>query len=84
MSRMQKLIDTLTGSPTPKDFGWGDLVKVMRHFGYLEHEGAGSRKRFVNKIGHKIVLHKRHPDSTLLEYQIRQIIEALTTVGLLP
>lgn len=81
MSRIQKLIDEFTRRPSPKDFPWDDVVKILRHFGYSEIEGAGSRKKFIHTGKHKILLHKRHPDSTLLAYQIEAVIEALTAQG---
>jgi len=81
MSRIQKLVDELTGDPSPKDFSWSDLVRVLKSFGYREIEGSGSRKKFVSGANHKILLHKRHPDSTLLGYQIEQVVEALTQEG---
>lgn len=81
MSKIQKLIDEFTRRPPPKDFGWNDLVRLLNHFGYEEIEGSGSRKKFVGGLGHKILLHKRHPDSTLLDYQIELVIDALLSQG---
>lgn len=81
MSRIQKLIADFTRSPSPKDFAWDEVVKILRHFGYEEIEGSGSRKKFVGGGKHKILLHKRHPDSTLLAYQIEAVVEALTLQG---
>jgi hypothetical protein len=81
MSRIQKLIEDFTRKPPPKDFAWDDVVKILRHFGYDQLEGSGSRKKFVDGSKRKILLHKRHPDSTLLEYQIVLVVEALTIHG---
>lgn len=81
MSRIQKLVEDFTRKPCPKDFGWASLVKLLKHYGYAELEGAGSRKKFVDERKRKITLHKRHPDDTLLEYQIELVIEALTLHG---
>jgi hypothetical protein len=81
MSRIQKLIDDFTRKPCPKDFGWEDAVKILKHYGYQELEAAGSRKKFIDSSRRKILLHKRHPDSTLLEYQIELVLEALTLHG---
>lgn len=81
MSRLQKLIDDFTRKPSPKDFAWADVVKILKSFGYAEIEGTGSRKKFVSHSKHKILLHKRHPDSTLLDYQIELVVEALTSQG---
>lgn len=84
MSQAKKLLASLTRRPRPKDFSWGDLQGVMRHFGYQEKEGSGSRKKFIHPgTKHKIILHKRHPDPTLLEYQIESVIEALESQGYL-
>ena len=81
MSRLQKLRDDFSRKPPPKDFSWDDLVRLLKGYGYTEHEGSGSRKRFVSRTQHKISLHKRHPDSTLLEYQIELVKEALISQG---
>jgi hypothetical protein len=81
MSKIQKLIDDFVRRPAPKDFPWDDMVRILKHFGYAEIEGSGSRKKFISLGKHKILLHKRHPDSTLLTYQIEAVIEALTSQG---
>ncbi|MCJ2375150.1 MULTISPECIES: type II toxin-antitoxin system HicA family toxin [Pseudomonas] len=81
MSKIRKLIDDFTRTPSPKDFAWNDAVKILEHFGYKEFEGAGSRKKFIDSKNRKILLHKRHPDSTLLGYQIELVVETLTLHG---
>lgn len=81
MSKTDKLIDELKRQPSPKDFSWASLVKVLAHFGYKEIQGSGSRVKFVATNNHKILLHKRHPDSTLLDYQIEQVVDALKQEG---
>lgn len=81
MSRIRKLIDDFTRKPPPRDFAWSDAVKILEHYGYKEFEGAGSRKKFIDSKNRKILLHKRHPDSTLLGYQIELVVETLTLHG---
>lgn len=81
MSRIDKLIDELQRQPAPKDFSWASLVRLLAHFGYKEVQGSGSRVRFLGANKHKILLHKRHPDSTLLDYQIEQVVDALKQEG---
>lgn len=84
MSQIDKLIAKLTKTPPPKDFAWKQLQKVMKHFGYTELEGAGSRVKFVNtETKHKVFLHKRHPDSTLIGPQIEDVVESLHSQGYL-
>lgn len=84
MSQIDKLIEKLIKTPAPRDFSWAQLQKVMKHFGYKELEGNGSRKKFVHpETKHKVLLHKRHPDSTLIGAQIVDIIDALKSQGYL-
>lgn len=84
MSQIEKVLAKLTKAPSPKDFSWIELQKVMKYFGYKELEGAGSRKKFVHPLTtHKIFLHKRHPDSTLIGPQISDVVESLKEQGYL-
>lgn len=84
MSQIDKVIAKLKKTPPPKDFSWKELQKVMKHFGYEELEGAGSRVKFVHpKTKHKVFLHKRHPDSTLIGPQIEDVVESLESQGYL-
>lgn len=79
MSQIKKLIDRL--KTRPKDFTFGELGKILRHFGYKEHKtgkSAGSRRAFVNKsTKHIIRIHKPHPGNILKSYQIDYIIDEL-------
>lgn len=66
----------------PKDFSWNELVNALSKLGYKEIERRGSRKCFIHSDSkHKILLHKRHPDSTLLEYQIKEVLTSLKAQG---
>lgn len=80
MSKHQKLLFKLQLTPLPKDFAWNDLRRLLLSLGYTEIQGNGSRVKFVNKslrAGRLIMLHKRHPDSTLLKYQLESVLDAL-------
>lgn len=84
MSQIQKAIARLTSRPCPKDFRWQELVKVMSHVGFLEVQGDGSRVKFYSPDSGLVVdLHKRHPDDTLLEYQVKKMVRFLTEQRLL-
>ena len=55
MAKIDTLLDKLCTKPTPADFRFSDLRKIMTYFGYLEsNKGAtsGSRVKFY------------HPEST--------------------
>lgn len=79
MSKVEKLIERFLSKP--KDFTYGELRKLLVHFGYEESQGgktSGSRVAFIeNSTKHIIRLHKPHPNSELKQYQIEQIIEEL-------
>lgn len=77
MTRKEKLEQRLYSKP--KDFEWSELKTLLESKGYTEHPGSGSRVKFYHENCRRalISLHKRHPDSTLLEYQIKDVIKAL-------
>lgn len=76
MSRSDKIIIRIKNKP--KDFSWSELQQLMSLFGYEELNGRGSRKKFFHPQSKKILaMHKRHPDDTLLPYQINDVISFL-------
>ncbi|GGC87244.1 type II toxin-antitoxin system HicA family toxin [Halopseudomonas salina] len=82
MSRIAKLLEKLQRKPSPKDFTWKEITRVLEHFGYHPLQGAGSRVKFVHQNTKQVIsLHKRHPDSTLLEYQIECVLAKLRDEG---
>jgi hypothetical protein len=86
MSKSIKLLDKLQSKPSPKNFAWNELRTVLLSLGYKEAQGSGSRVKFVNKslcAGKLILLHKRHPDPTLLKYQVKAVLTALQEARLL-
>jgi hypothetical protein len=80
MGRKEKLLARLLSRP--KDFSWSELQTLMRQLGYEEITGRGSRRKFINTQTKRIVsLHKRHPDDTLLEYQVRDVLDFFEQEG---
>jgi len=76
MSRKEKLLVRLKSRP--KDFSWLELQTLMKHLGYAEIRGSGSRRKYIHMATKRIVsLHKRHPDATLLDYQVRDVVTFL-------
>ena len=78
MSKIDKLIARLKSDPV--DFSWGELVKILEHYGYEElktGKTSGSRRKFRNKQNQIISLHKSHPSDILKSYVIKQIINHL-------
>lgn len=70
----------------PKDFSWGELVTLLRGYGYKQLGGGktgGSRVRFVHESRPPIILHRPHPSSVVKRYQLEQVEEVLKGEGLL-
>lgn len=76
MSKKQKLRDRLFRSPPPRDFSWSQLVSLLHGYGINEKSGDGSRRRFYDPSKPEVPflhMHKRHPDDTLLAYQVENV-----------
>ena len=66
------------------DFTWGELIKLLRHFGFIElrkGKTGGSRRKFVDGKQNVINLHTPHPGKVVKEYQLRHIIHRLRELG---
>lgn len=80
MGKKEKLLARLRARP--KDFSWSELQSLMKHLGYTELTGRGSRRKFIHTETKRIVsLHKRHPDDTLLDYQVKDVLDFLEQQG---
>jgi len=80
MSKFEKLLTRLHSEP--KDFKWAELEAVFKKLGFEEIQGNGSRVKFYDK-GKDLVcnLHKPHPDPTMKQYAIRQVLGFLEDNG---
>ena len=83
MSQYDKLIDRLKSRP--KDFTFNEAKLLLESFGYaMSSSGktSGSRVCFIR--GKKVFrMHKPHPRSVLLAYQIKELLDELKQEGLL-
>lgn len=81
MSKIDTLIRKLCQKPTPADFRYTDLCKIMKHFGYKEsNKGAtsGSRVRFYNpETGAMVSLHKPHPGDQMVKGSVESVVQFL-------
>ncbi|MBU1054194.1 MAG: type II toxin-antitoxin system HicA family toxin [Proteobacteria bacterium] len=78
MSKKEKLIAKLL--QCPNNFTWNELTSLLKSFDYKEAKtgkSGGSRRRFIHDNAATISLHKPHPQNTLKQYAIDQIIEVL-------
>lgn len=78
MGQKDKLIRKLMSRP--KDFTFEEAESLLNYFSYEKaNKGktSGSRVAFINDKGSVIMLHKPHPRKELLDYQVKQLLEAL-------
>ena len=84
MSKREKLMERLLSHPS--DFTFDEVVTLLGHWGYsISRTGktGGSRVTFVDGDGNYIRLHKPHPRNILKQYQVDDIIIALSERGFL-
>ena len=88
MSRIDTLISKLCQKPTPADFRYSDLKKIMSSFGYVElQKGAtsGSRVRFYNSSTEdSLLLHKPHPGDVMVKGSVESVVKHLRERRLIP
>ena len=83
MSKHEKLVSRLLSRP--KDFNYSEAKTLLEHFGFQEEnkgKTSGSRVEFI-RDNDTILLHKPHPDGTLKDYQVKQLIEELLELKLI-
>lgn len=85
MAKIDTAIEKLCARPTPADFKFSDLRKVMNHFGYLEsNKGAtsGSRVKFYNpETKAVLLLHKPHPGDEMVKAAVDSVVKFLKEHG---
>ena len=84
MSKRDKLIERLLSIPS--DFTFDEVVTLLGYFGYTISKSGktgGSRVSFADDEGDYIRLHKPHPRNILKQYQVNDLITALSERGLL-
>ena len=83
MSKKEKRIRRLCGTPPPKDFTWEELVAVMNAAGFAEYCDGGSHYTFEHTSGFSFGMSKTHPSGILKRYQLDAAKEVLRTVGII-
>ncbi|OUP26936.1 type II toxin-antitoxin system HicA family toxin [Faecalibacterium sp. An192] len=85
MSKTETLLAKLCRKPTPADFRYSDLKKIMNHFGYVEStKGAtsGSRVKFYHpETGAILLLHKPHPGDIMVKGSVESVVVFLKEHG---
>lgn len=84
LSRRDKLTERLLSNSS--DFTFDEMVTLLGHFGYTASKTGktgGSKIAFTDDEGDYIRLHKPHPRNILKQYQVNDVITALSERGLL-
>lgn len=85
MAKIDTLLDKLCTKPTPADFRFSDLRKIMTYFGYLEsNKGAtsGSRVKFYHPETQAVLLlHKPHPGDEMAKAAVDSVVKFLKEYG---
>ena len=84
LSKKEKILEKLLARPN--DFTFQETETLFEHYGYFKTIGSkagGSRVSFTNDSGDYIRLYKPHPSNVLKQYQIDDVITALSERGLL-
>lgn len=80
MSKRDKLIVKLVSRC--KTFTWDEAVTLMGKCDFkLISKGGSRRKFFHNETEYLVSIHQPHPQNTLKQYQIQDLIEALKVTG---
>ena len=81
--RQRRTLARIFERPTRSDVRWDELASLLRALGAEEHEGAGSRVRFV-LAGSILSLHRPHPKPELRKYAVEDVRDFLATHGVEP
>lgn len=83
MVKQEKLLEKLTAKPAPRDFRWGELVKLLNWLGFEQIKGSGSRRKFYHAETKTLIsIHEPHPENVLKLYQIKIVVNKLKEMGI--
>ena len=81
MSKHNKTIRRLFSRPT--DFGWNELVPLMRALGFDLKVTSGSHRKFIHRsTGAVHFICEPHPSKVLKPYQVRDLIAFFKAQGI--
>ncbi len=84
MSKHDKTRERLLRRPPPSDLKWVELTAFLKHLGYKQLNGSGSRRKFVHSVTkHLILCHEPHPNPDVDKGCINDVTSRLKEIGLL-
>lgn len=82
-SKQQKTLQAVFNVPPPKDLDYSMIKSLLLSIGASILEGNGSRVRFDYRE-EQLLFHKPHNPNTFKLYQVKQIKDFLTKIGITP
>lgn len=84
MSKHDKTLIKLCGTPTPSNIKWDDLAGALKYLGYIQQNNSGSRRKFYHKdINDLIICHEPHPSPEVDKGCIADVVEHLRNNNLI-
>ena len=80
----RKTFFALFSDPVPGSIKFADIESLLVSLGAAASEGSGSRVRFDLPSGEQWHTHRPHPTKEAKRYQVRDIRELLTRIGVTP
>jgi len=82
-SKQRKTLEAIFRDPVPGAIEWAAVESLLIAVGCQVVEGNGSRVRFVFN-GHIASFHRPHPAKEARRYQVRDVREFLSQIGVKP
>lgn len=82
-SKQRKILNAVFTDPVSPSINWDDVERLLLACGCELIEGNGSRVRFAY-AKQVASFHRPHPDRHAKRYQIRDVREFLTRIGVTP
>ncbi|HSU16660.1 type II toxin-antitoxin system HicA family toxin [Longimicrobium sp.] len=82
-SRHERTLAAVFEEPTRANILWSDIAAMLVYYGATLREGAGSRVR-VSMNGHRVTLHRPHPQKEANRYTVRDVRAFLILNGIVP
>ena len=82
-SKQTKILHAIFAKPTTTTLEWAHIENLLIAIGCQVIEGRGSRVRFVYN-GIVVAFHRPHPAKEAKLYQVEQVREFLSIIGVKP
>jgi len=79
--RHDKTLNAIFTVPTLASLKFGDIEKLLLSYGAVITEGRGSQISFELR-GHKLFLHRPHPEKEAMKYQVEAVRDFLILIGI--